>query len=80
MKNPIEQEWLALSRRVYAKASATQRQECRRAFYAGAIALFHMLTSRMSEGEEPTAADLALMDTVNAEFEQYAEDLKAGRA
>jgi hypothetical protein len=61
-------------------AGAVQTQECRRAFYAGAIHLFHSLLRQMDGEREPTEADLAVLDGVKAEIEGYVDDLKAGRA
>jgi hypothetical protein len=60
--------------------SEVQRIETRWAFYAGAQALFHVLINVLDPGDEPTAADLAKMDDIQAEFENYAADLRAGRA
>jgi hypothetical protein len=59
---------------------AVQRTEMRRAFYAGAISLFHMLVTGVSAGDEPKEADLAMMDGIQAEFLQYEADLVAGLA
>ena len=61
-------------------AGAVQRQECRRAFYAGAIHLFSGLMEGLDDDHEPTPADLARMDRLKAEIVRYAADLKSGRA
>lgn len=78
----IEQAWWAYERRRLAPvgAGAVQRQECRRAFYAGAIAVFHGLVTGVSSETGETPEDMALMDGVKAELDQYAADLGAGRA
>jgi hypothetical protein len=77
----IETEWRNFAERVLpADAPDVQRVEMRRAFYAGAIALFHALVTGMDPGDETTDADLARMDSIKAEFDRYMADLKAGRA
>jgi hypothetical protein len=64
------------------EAGAVQRRETRRAFYAGAIHMFHTLVTNVSAtgDDEPTAEDLAMMDRLKAEIDRYAADLGRGRA
>lgn len=57
-----------------------QLQETRRAFYAGAVHLFHTLITMLDPDAEPTEADLAKMDAIQAEILRYGADLGAGRA
>lgn len=61
-------------------ASDIQRQECRRAFYAGGQALLGGIMGMLDPGVEPTEADLDKMTALSAELEQFAADLAAGRA
>jgi hypothetical protein len=61
-------------------ASPVQRVESRRAFYAGAQALFEILTRGASDGDEVTDDDEQLMLRVNAEIQAFIADVKAGRA
>ena len=61
-------------------AHAIQRQETRRAFYVGAAALLDLIVQNMSPGEEPTPDDLAMMDDIKLEIDQFMLQLKAGRA
>jgi hypothetical protein len=79
--NLIEQQWQDFAS-VYRVAGAgpTQVRECRRAFYAGAISLFHLLLGVSDDGSEPTETNLALLNDINAEFQRYADDLENGRA
>jgi len=61
-------------------APEVQRTESRRAFYAGAIAMFGGINNMLSPGqEEPTAEDLKKMDAVDAEIKQWMADLAAGK-
>jgi hypothetical protein len=61
-------------------ASAVQAQESRRAFYAGAQALLTGILRGLDPGDDPTQADLARMDAIAQELEQFARDVLAGRA
>jgi len=61
-------------------APAVQIQETRRAFYAGAQALFSNVMTILEPGAEPTDNDLIFMDALVRELAQFTEDLKAGRA
>lgn len=58
-----------------------ERKECRRAFYAGAAAVWALMLQGMSS-EEPQASeeDLSLMETINSELDQFAVDLMMGKA
>jgi hypothetical protein len=78
----IDKEWRAFASRIYQGASPLQVQECRRAFYAGAVSMFHAMVESVSSGEsdQPTAADLQLMEDIDTEIETYVQDLQHGRA
>ena len=77
----LNDAWLSYAEEVIpANAPEVQRSELRRAFYAGARVLFDGVVNGVSEGEEPTLADLALMDAIKAELGQFLKDLKAGKA
>lgn len=52
-------------------ASDLQRTETRLAFYAGASALFHGIMKALTPGVDATDADLAMMDTIQAEIEAF---------
>lgn len=61
-------------------APPIQRQESRRAFYAGARALLDGLLAGIDIGTEPTVPDLTMMDQAVAELEAFSADVVAGRA
>jgi hypothetical protein len=63
-----------------ANAPPVQKQECRRAFYAGAAAFLDAMMSGLSADSEPTAEDEAHMERLSSELHQFARDVKAGRA
>jgi len=80
MKKLIADAWRDFEIRVIPlDAHEIQRTECRRAFYAGAVSMWSGLLSVLEPGEEPTAKDMAVMDDLKAEIDQYAKDLQAGR-
>lgn len=58
----------------------TQLRETRRAFYAGAQALQQVMAHGVSDEADMTDADERLMLSIDAEFVQFAADVKAGRA
>ncbi len=77
MKRLIAKEWESYRDAVIpAGAGATQREETRRAFYAGAGSLLHRLQSLMGPGLEPTDADLEVMREVHNELREYIEELR----
>lgn len=81
MTGKIDSEWRNYAERVIPSvASDVQRRECRLAFYGGAMSLFSILMNLLEEGEEPTDADLGLMDALNEEMLQFAKDVEQGRA
>lgn len=61
-------------------ASAIQRQETRRSFYAGAATLLETITTMLEPGDEMTEADLHKMTELDAELRRFATDLGEGRA
>lgn len=62
-------------------AHRIQRQEMRRAFYAGASAVLTILTQNMTTDEgEPTQADFALMDNLVQELDSFKDAVAHGRA
>lgn len=61
-------------------APDVQRTECRRAFYQGALSLFHGMVKMFDPDKEPTEADLKKMEAISAEIDQFLEDLQQGRA
>lgn len=62
-------------------APATQIKETRRAFYAGASAVFFGLLSSMTESDDTVEEeDLALMAGITEELAEFAADVAEGRA
>ena len=73
-------QWEDMRRLLLADAHPVQVQEMRRAFYAGGQALLGLIMSNLDPGEEPTDADLARMDQLEAELMQFGRDVAEGRA
>jgi pyruvoyl-dependent arginine decarboxylase (PvlArgDC) len=74
----IEIAWQAFERLVVPPtASAVQRTETRKAFFAGASVLFMIMTRGMSDGPDVEAADLAFMDGLSEEIDAFGEQIDA---
>ena len=72
----INEEWLSYAEKVIpSNAPEVQRAESRRAFYAGAQAVFSGLVKELSDSEGVDEADLALMYYVKDELSQFAQDV-----
>ena len=78
----IEEEWLEFSLMVMPpNAPAVQRIEMRRAFYAGAHALLCLMQQKVSAGtDDPTEADLDMMQGLSDELAAFNAEVAAGRA
>lgn len=74
----IADQWASYERAVLPKdASAIQRRECKRAFYAGAQAVLGMQFDIANLSED---AGVACLDGLLAEGEQFCRDVLAGIA
>lgn len=70
----MEAGWLSLRLAVIPKsASEVQLREMRMAFFAGAQHLFASIMQILDPGADPTDADLARMESIRIELEQFAE-------
>lgn len=76
----LAQEWDQFARTLLAHAGIVQRVEMRRAFYAGAASMFTLLTGGLDADHEPTALDLAYVESLNQETVAFARDIAEGRA
>jgi hypothetical protein len=50
---------------------SVQHDEMKNAFYAGGLCLFNWFMVQMDEGQEPTDADLARVDAMDAEIHHW---------
>jgi len=77
----MAEQWDTFARAVLPKdCPPIQRQEMRRAFYAGAQGILYGVIAAFAPESEPTAEDLALMDNLERELSDFAELVKQGRA
>jgi len=60
--------------------SAVQRQEVRRAFYAGAQAILFRVINVLAPESEPTAEDLQMMEDLHQELQDFGGLIQQGRA
>lgn len=76
----LAEQWDSFARAVLPlKCPPTQRQEMRRAFYAGAESILFRVIQSFSPESEPTDADLKIMEDLDQELKDFAKDVKAGR-
>lgn len=78
-RNYILEQWNDFARNVLPpECSEIQRSETRRAFFAGAVALWGIVFKNLSPDSEPTEQDLQMMSDLSAEFDQHVAALRAG--
>lgn len=79
-KKLIEAGWRTYAEHVLpAGAGAAQKQETRRAFYAGAGLLFEAMTNAVGPDDVSEDAGMEIMASVDAEIRAFLRDVKAGR-
>ena len=77
----MAEQWDQFARSVLHEGiPAIQRQEMRRAFYAGAESILFRVIAAFAPDAEPTADDLAIMDNLDRELKEFAQMVKEGRA
>jgi hypothetical protein len=77
----MAEQWDSFARAVLPKdAPSVQRQEMRRAFYAGAQGILHGVIAAFALESEPTDADLEILANLEIELSEFAELVKKGRA
>jgi hypothetical protein len=77
VSGPLARKWDLFSAAVLpTDASAIQRKEMRRAFYAGAEAMRQVLL----DAPDDEAGELALCDSVEADFMAFAAAVQSGQA
>ncbi len=77
----LAEAWESYQTRILpTEAPPVQIQECRRAFYAGAAALFETLMAGLEPGTDPTPRDLTLVDGLADELRTMVLDVAQGRA
>lgn len=77
----MAEQWDQFARLILpANCHLTQRQEMRRAFYAGAQAILFRLIASFAPESEPTEDDMRIMEGIQAELQEFAELVQRGRA
>jgi hypothetical protein len=74
----IEAEWQSYDLAVVPhNAGSVQHEECRRAFYAGAVACLSTIVDMLdSRSKEPTEQDLQKMQVLHDELTAFAQSIK----
>jgi hypothetical protein len=74
----IEAGWVGYQLAVMSPdAPALQLDECKLAFFAGALHLFSSIMTILDAGAEPTDNDLARLDNIQAELGKFGKDFES---
>lgn len=77
----MAEQWDQFARAVLpADAPPIQKQEMRRAFYAGAESILFRVITSFAPDAEPTAEDVQMMANLDQELKDFAQLVKSGRA
>ena len=80
-KRLIDTGWRSYAEHVLpAGASKAQKQETKRALYAGAGLLFEALTNAVGPDDVSEDAGMDIMASVDTEIRTFLDDVKRGRA
>ncbi len=79
MDDNIASEWKAFERLILdpINAGTTQRVECRRAFYAGAVTMFRLVNDASKHPSEDVC--VLNMELLSREITEWADALSAGK-
>lgn len=80
----LVEEWQSFERDILAPMGvdpkSTQAIETRRAWYAGAAAIFALMTGGLDEDHEPTDLDVAYLEALNQELKHFSRMVGRGEA
>jgi len=77
----MAEQWDQFARAVLpTNCAPVQRQEMRRAFYAGAQGILFRVIASFAPESEPTASDMQVMEDLNQELQDFAKLVQQGRA
>jgi hypothetical protein len=71
VKRRVEAAWQLFRVIIPAGAPPFQRTEMKKAFYAGAFAMFSALVNGVDDNPDPSAADMSMMDEIHAELQAF---------
>jgi hypothetical protein len=77
----MAEQWNQFAEKVLpSTVSSFQRREMRRAFYAGAESILFRVIQAFAPDSEPTDGDLQIMEDLDQELKDFAQDVKEGKA
>lgn len=80
-RRSLADEWRDFERRILPQgAGPIQLLETRRAFYAGAQTMFNLITDGLDADSGPTDLDVAYVESLFQEMQQFARDIQGGKA
>lgn len=73
-------EWASLERAIFDRNTPKlQREEMRKAFYAGARSFYLLLMEGLDPGDDVTDADLGRLEALSRELDEFGEALQRVR-
>lgn len=78
MRRRVEAAWHSFSQVIPLGAGPTQRREMKKAFYAGAFAMFAELVNGVDDEPDVTPSDMSMMDEIHKELEEFKELMRVG--
>lgn len=77
----MAEQWEEFGRKVLPPdVSLIQKREMKRAFYAGAQTILFRVIAAFAPESEPTDADVAIMESVHQELQEFAKAVVRGEA
>lgn len=77
-RRSLGEEWKDYAKLIPDGSPAVQYNETRRAFYAGALTMFSLMSGGLDEDKEPTDLDVAYLDSLFDELVAFTKALDAG--
>lgn len=78
MKRRVEAAWQTFRVIIPIRAPREQKQEMKKAFFAGAFAMFAELVNGVDDAPDITPSDMSMMDEIDAELEAFKLAMKNG--
>lgn len=79
MKRRVAAAWRTFRVIIPPNAGPTQFGEMKKAFYAGAFAMFAELVNGVDENEDVTPSDMSMMDEIHAELQEFKEAMRTDK-
>lgn len=79
MKRRVEAAWQTFRVIIPVRAPREQKQEMKKAFFAGAFAMFAELVNGVDDASDVTPSDMSMMDEIHAELQEFKEAMRTDK-